>query len=88
MEGCGPVSVEPSKCCGVPDHIHVSEGAGEEACREEVRARKKKKKKRKKNGFAGLLNVFPYRGGSRRCLAVPLDVRTTLTAPKERAMSV
>ena len=37
------------------------------------------------NGFAGLLNVFPYRGGSRRCLAVPLDVPTTLTAPKERS---
>ena len=36
-------------------------------------------------GFAGLLNVSPYRGGSRRCLAVPLDVPTTLTAPKERS---
>ena len=36
-------------------------------------------------GFAGLLDVSPCRGGSRQCLAVPLDVPMTLTASKERS---
>ena len=36
-------------------------------------------------GVHRLLRVSPYRGGSRRCRAVPLDVPTTLTAPKERS---
>ena len=57
------------------NHFHVGEEAGGGHA----------EGRRKFSPPLGLLKLSPYRGGSRRCLAVPFDVPTTLTAPKERS---